>query len=402
MKRQPFRRLAMSYTVNEVGDWLGMVALAVLVFDQTGSVMAVTALFLSTKFVPALIAPVLVTRSERPHPSRSLPLIYVLEAIAFAALALLAVNFSLILVLLIAIVDGALSLTGRALTRAVVASLLRPAGELRSGNAILNVAFTGGAALGPGIAGLVVAAFSVQAALLLNAVSFLIVAGLLFATPGLPRPDTDPGHLADRLRAGLSYITSHRTLRALMGAQAVAFVFFAAVIPVEVVYAKETLMAGDSGYGILLASWGVGMVLGSLTFAALRGGRLGVLLAVSTIAVGIAYLGLAAAPTLLVACIASIVGGTGNGIQWVSAVSAVQELTRDSMQARVMGVLESVSAAMPGLGFLAGGLIAATFAPRAAFLFAGAGAIAVVLVAIPLLKRYWVGEGYGPEPRTEP
>lgn len=402
MRRQPFRRLAISYTVNEIGDWLGMVALAVLVFDQTGSVLAVTALFLSTRFVPALIAPVLVTRAERPRPSRSLPALYALEAGAFVGLALLATNFSLVLVLMIAVIDGALSLTGRALTRAVVAGLLAPAGELRSGNAILNVAFTGGAALGPGIAGLVVATFSVQAALLLNAASFLIVAALLFATPGLPRPHTDPGHLVTRLRAGLSYVARHRALRALMGAQAVAFVFFAAVIPVEVVYAKETLNAGDSGYGILLASWGVGMVLGSLTFAALRRGRLAVLLAISTIAVGIAYLGMAAAPTLLIACLASIVGGTGNGVQWVSAVSAVQELTRDSMQARVMGVLESVSAAMPGLGFLAGGLVAASFDPRAAFFFAGAGAIAVVFIAVPLLKRYWVGEGYGPEPRTDP
>ena len=49
-------------------------------------------------------------------------------------------------------------------------------------------------------------------------------------------------------------------LRRLLGAQALAFVFFAVVIPIEVVFAKETLDAGDAGYGALLASWGVGMV----------------------------------------------------------------------------------------------------------------------------------------------
>ena len=31
-----FRRLAISYAVNELGDWLGIVALSVLVFEQTG------------------------------------------------------------------------------------------------------------------------------------------------------------------------------------------------------------------------------------------------------------------------------------------------------------------------------------------------------------------------------
>ena len=40
--------------------------------------------------------------------------------------------------------------------------------------------------------------------------------------------------------------------------QALAFVFFTLVLPIEIVYAKETLDAGDSGYGALLSSWGVG------------------------------------------------------------------------------------------------------------------------------------------------
>lgn len=401
MRRQPFRRLAASYLVNEVGDLLGVVALAVLVFDQTSSVMATTALFLSTKFLPALMAPVLVTRAERYHPRRSLPAIYLLEALVFAGLALLATNFSLVLILMLAVIDGALALTGRSLTRAVVSSLLRPAGELRSGNAILNVAFTGGSALGPGIAGLVVAAFSVQAALLLNAASFLLVAILLYTTRGLPRPELDPGRMRDRLRRGFAYLVQSPALRGLITAQAVAFVFFAAVIPIEVVYAKETLDAGDSGYGVLLASWGAGMVLGSLAFAALRARRLGVLLAISTAAVGLAYLGMAAAPGIVIACAAAVLGGTGNGIQWVSVISAVQELTRESMQARVLSVLESAGAAMPGLGFLAGGLIASAFDPRATFLFAGLGVIAVIAVAAPTLRLAWAREGYWPEPRTE-
>lgn len=402
LKRQPFRRLALSYTVNEIGDWLGLVALAVLVFDQTGSVMATTALFLSTKFLPAVMAPVLVTRVEKLRPNRSLPAIYALEAASFAVLALLAVNFSLVPVLVVAVLDGALALTGRSLTRAIVASLLGPSGELRSGNAILNVAFTGGSALGPGLAGLVVAAFSVQAALLLNAASFLVVAVLLFTTSRFPQPEVDPGRLRDRLKAGFAYVGRHSPLRGLIGAQALAFIFFAAVIPVEVVYAKETLAAGDSGYGIMLASWGVGMVLGSLAFAAMRSWRLGYLLALSTIAVGIGYLGLAAAPALIFACLASVLGGAGNGIQWVSMISAVQELTRESMQARVMSVLESSSAAMPGVGFLAGGLIASIFQPRAAFLFAGLGVLVVVAFAAPILRRSWQLEGYSAEPRTEP
>ena len=80
------------------------------------------------------------------------------------------------------------------------------------------------------------------------------------------------------------------------------------------------------------------MVLGSLVFAALRQAPLPCLLFFSTIAVGAGYLGLAAAPTLALACAASVLGGAGNGVQWVAAISAVQELTAQAMQARVMSV----------------------------------------------------------------
>lgn len=401
LRRPLFRRLALTYGVNELGDWMGIVALSVLVFDRTGSAMATAGLFLGTRFLPALIAPILVAKVEQPPPRFALPVIYCGEAAAFGALALLAGddNFFLAGVVVLATIDGALALTGRALTRAVVAALLEPAGELRSGNAVLNVAFTGSAALGPGIAGLLVAGFGVQSALLLDAASFYAIAWILLTAGPLPQAEPDPGRVRERVRAGIAYIREKPTLRRLLIAQGAAFVFFAAVIPIEVIYSKQTLGTGDSGYGLLLASWGVGMVVGSVVFAAVRRAPLPVLLLFSTLAVGAGYLGLAAAPTLALACAASVLGGAGNGVQWVSVISAVQELTAQAMQARVVSVLESIGAAMPGVGYLIGGLIATGASPRATFLFAGIGVIAIVLIAAPIMGGKWPAaeEKTGPE-----
>jgi MFS family permease len=392
LRRPLFRRLAASYAVNELGDWMGIIALSVLVFDRTESALATAALFLGTRFLPALFAPVLVAHAEKPPPRFALPVIYCGEAAAFAGLALLAGNFALAPVVALAAVDGALALAGRALTRAVVATDLEPSGELRAGNALLNVAFTGGAAIGPALAGLVVAGFGVQTALLLDAVSFYVVAWILFRAGTMPQAEPEPGRMRDRVRAGLAYIRGQTLLRRVLTAQGAAFVFFAAVLPVEVVYVKETLGSTDTGYGLMLASWGAGMVLGSLLFAVVRQASLAYLLLVSTLAVGAGYLGLAVAPTLAVACIASVLGGAGNGVQWVTAISAVQELTEETMQARVMSVLESIGAAMPGVGFAVGGVIAALVSPRMTFLVAGCGVIAIVVVMAPLLKGKW-GEG---------
>lgn len=389
LQRPLFRRLATTYAVNELGDWMGIVALSVLVFDRTGSALATTALFLGTRFLPALLAPLLVTRGERPPPRYALPVIYCGEAAAFGGLAFFADHFSLAAVIAIAALDGALALTGRALTRAVVAALLGEGDELRAGNALLNVAFTGGAAVGPALAGLVVAGFGAETALLLDAVSFYAIAWILFTAGALPRAEPEPGRMRDRVRAGVAYLRDQRLLRRLLTAQGAAFVFFAAVIPVEVIYAKETLGAGDSGYGLMLASWGAGMVLGGLLFAAARRAPLIKLLFLSTLAVGAGYLGLASAPTLAAACVASVLGGAGNGIQWVAMISAVQELTVPEMQARVMSVLESIGAAMPGVGFVLGGAIATVASPRVTFLVAGTGVFAIVAFVAPGLSREW-------------
>ena len=396
LRRPPFRRLALSYAVNELGDWMGIVALSVLVFELTDSALATAVLFLGTGFLPALLTPILVARVERPPPRFVLPTIYAGEAAAFGGLALLSDHFSLAAVVAVATIDGTLALTARALTRAVAAAMLQEEGELRAGNAVLNIAFTGGAAVGPAIAGATVAAFGVQSALLLDAVSFYAIAWILFSGGPLPQAAVEPGHLRERLRAGLEYIRGHATLRRLLTAQAGAFVFFAAVIPVEVIYAKETLDAGDTGYGLLLGSWGAGMVAGSIVFATLRRAPLPALLLFSTLAVGAGYLFMAAAPTLALACAAAALGGGGNGVQWVAFVSAVQDQTTASMQARVMSVLESIGAAMPGIGFLLGGVVATTVSTRATFLMAGIGVVAIAAVAAPLLGTKWA-EGTPPK-----
>src|SRR6476661_3310441 len=188
LRRPVFRRLAVTYALNELGDWMGIVALAVLVFDQTDSALAVAGLFLGTRFLPALLAPIVVARLERPPPRFVLPAVYAGEAAAFGGLALLAGNFTLAGVIAVATVDGTLALTGRSLTRAVVAALLEPAGELRAGNA-----------------GLVVAQFGVQTALLLDAASFYAVAWILLSAGQLPRVEPEPGDLRARVRAGIAY-----------------------------------------------------------------------------------------------------------------------------------------------------------------------------------------------------
>jgi hypothetical protein len=179
-------------------------------------------------------------------------------------------------------------------------------------------------------------------------------------------------------------------VRLLLIGQAFALVLFTLVVPIEVIYAKESLGTTDAGFGILLASWGAGIVVGSLVYLLIKQRSPLTLIVVSTALIGAAYLGMATADTLLVACLISIVGGAGNGMQWISVVTTLQEMTPPDYQARIVGLLESLGAAMPGVGYLLGGALVALGSPRTAYAVAGVGVLMLVLVALivrPSLDR---------------
>jgi MFS family permease len=390
----PFTRLLSSYTLNELGDSVGVVALAILVYDRTHAVPATAAFFIVAKFLPALLAPALTARLDQVALRRSLPSIYVLEALVFAALALLAHgDFFLALVLALGLVDGTLAITARGLTRGAVGALLGPAELLKEGNALMNMGFALASVGGAALAGLIVTELGLATALLADAASFLAIAVVLGVTPGLPRMQADAERepWAARLRAGLSFARSQLPVRLLLGGQAIALVLFTLVIPIEVVYAKASLGTTDAGFGVLLASWGAGIVVGSLIYLGVRNRAVLVLILVSTAAIGIGYLGMASAGTLLLACAFSVLGGAGNGVQWISVMTALQELTPRDFQARITGLLESLGAAMPGLGYLLGGVLASLGSPRTAYAVAGAGVLALVLVALAGRSRLQSG-----------
>ena len=151
-------------------------------------------------------------------------------------------------------------------------------------------------------------------------------------------------------------------------------------MPIEIVYAAETLETDEIGYGVLLSAWGAGIVLGSLLFLRVRRRPVSALILLSTLAIGAAYLGMAVSRELWMACAFSVVGGLGNGVQWVSVMTALQESTPDHLQARITGLLESLTSATTGVGFLLGGIITTIASPPVAFAVSGIGV--VVLVAI--------------------
>ena len=382
-----YRRLLAGYTINQLGDRIGVVALAILVYAETRDPLATTALFLAAEFAPALLSPALTARVDRYALRRSLPALYLAEAFLYVALAVVASSaFSLATVLGLALVDGVLALTARGLLRSAVSGVLRGPGLLREGNGLLNLGFAlagvGGAAAGGGLVDLA----GISTALLVNAGTFTAIAALLLTARGLPVPEHADEPARGRVRQALDWIRRHRVARALFAGQGAALVLFTLIVPIEVVYAAETLRTDEAGYGVLLAAWGAGALLGSFVFLNVTHRPAHELILGSTLAIGIAYAGMGATTELWVACALSVLGGAGNGVQWVAVMTRLQEATPERLQARVAGLLESLGSAMTGVGFLVGGILTAVTTPATAFAVAGAGLIALVAAGALALR----------------
>lgn len=435
--------MLLAYSVNELGTWFGYVALAVGVFDSTGSALATAGLFIARGLLPALLAPVLVARVERSRQRNALGVLYLAEAALTLGLAALLWHFWLPGVLALVALDGAVAVAATALLRATAAEIAAeeeqhelgggadtpPVGALlgeapspdgwtlrgpapdptnvkpaeshdrtqrspatgageaaqRQANAALNVSFMFAFAVGPALGGVLVHAVGGALALVLDAITFALCGLLLRHLRSASEGEEES--IKAHLQGAWRYVQEMPPLRTLLLTEAVAIVFFASVEPVEVVYAKSTLSAGTVGLGVLLAVWGAGAALGAVVFARAAKRPLGSMLTAGTLLVGLGYLGFAAAPTLALACVAALFGGVGNGVQWPALISAVQRATPERMHARLMSAVGSMNALCPTIGFALGGVLAAAASTRVAMLVAGAVATIATLAFARLAMR---------------
>ncbi|WP_249010016.1 MFS transporter [Conexibacter sp. DBS9H8] len=381
-----FRRLVLAYALNEFAWSVGNFALSLLVYRRTGNALASTGFFLTSQFLPAFITPSVVAWADRFDPRRVLAVLYALQACLFLTLAAAPSHFYLAPILALVLVGGSLGLAARPILRATTARLVTPGGFLRDSNAVINVAFGFSILLGPIIGSALVLASGTTLAVLVDAAIFGTISLALAAAHGLSATLPERRGPRLRVRAALEQANRHVAVRRILTFQAVAWTIFSMTLPLEVVLAQHVLHAGAAGYGALLSAWGSGAIVGSALYARWRALPGWLLIAFGSSAIGVGFLLMAVAPSIVLAVVGAVIGGVGNGIEPVAERTALQEQVEDGWMTLTLSLNESIFQAFPGPGFLLGGLLATLTGARLAFLVAGVGAVSVALLA-PLLLR---------------
>lgn len=272
--------------------------------------------------------------------------------------------------------------------RLVDRPVLRPAVALNSVG--INIS----RAIGPALAGVIIAGVGIWAPFLLNTLSYVgVIAALLWwHPPAGPTRALPPEHLAGALRAGLRYVRASAAMRATLARAVAFFVFASAYWAMLPLIARDLLGGGPGLYGTLLGCVGAGAVAGALLLPRLNT-RLGPdrLVAAGTIGTAATLVAFALVRDLYAATIMSTVAGAS----WIAVLSSLnvsaQTALPDWVRARGLSVFVTVFFGSMSLGSLVWGQAASMFGMPTALLAAAAGA----MLALPLASRWKLGQGEG-------
>jgi predicted MFS family arabinose efflux permease len=272
LRHRDFRVFFAGQAVSLVGSWMQQVAQAWLVLSLTNSPLRL-GLVGSLNFLPILLFAIVGGAvADRLPKRRLLVLTQSLLACQTLTLALLIVTGHVRYwhVCVMALVWGIANTIDLPVRQAFVVELAGR-GDVTSAVALNSAAFNVARILGPAAAGLLIARAGVAPAYFINAGAFMVVLATLAAvrTRGLP-PPRGATTMAEEIREGLAHAARTPRILVVLGVLFVVSITvfnFSVYVPL---FARQVLGLGPEGFGLLMASVGLGAVGGAISLGALR------------------------------------------------------------------------------------------------------------------------------------
>lgn len=351
-----FRLLWIGAFLSSIGTWIQDVALSWLIHVQTGDPFFL-GLRRFAQDVPLLalmlIGGAFADRVDRRHILLSSQVIQMGLAVALTVLYFTG-DLGIPAIMIVAFLAGLTQSQSAPTYQAVLPSLV-PREQIPNAVALNSLQFNTSRAIGPVVAGLLLAQVGIGACFVVNAASFVVVILVLW-TIRFPSPkQAGAENLVETLRIGVRHVVEDpmlRTFTLLVGVT--SFLGFPLVTFLPTL-AGDVLGTGATGYSLLLTSMGVGAIIGAVTTAQ-RGnvpgrGRL----ALTHLAVfALVTIGAVLSRSQWVSMAFLVASGHTLTTALSTVSSLVQEHTPDELRGRVMSIF--------GLAFRGGCPSAASWA----------------------------------------
>jgi MFS family permease len=376
-----FRAFWLSQTISLTGTWMQNLALPWLAYTLTGSPFLL-GLIGAVQFLPtllfSLVAGAVVDRQVKVKVVLASQLILMLGSTLLALLVFTHLA-SYAMLLGVALMLGIANLVDFPARQAMVGELVGTE-HLMNAVALNSSLFNAARIVGPALAGLVMGARGIGWCFALNAASFIpsIIVLLRLPVKSKALETTDSPNLWQASKDGVSYVLTNKPLRNILLAVGIMSVFgfnFSVLLPVLV---KQQLGLGETAYGLLMSSMGIGSFVAAFTIAARsnRGPRTAILV-IAPLATGLLFLGLAVAPLFALLAGLMVLVGFSNVAFFTTANSFLQVHADPVYRGRVTAFYSLLFGGMTPLGSLLAGTLVELGGPRLGFAVTGS----VLLVA---------------------
>jgi MFS family permease len=368
------RLLAGAIAVSAVGDWVAIIALGFRANDMwKGGVALLLICLWSPLAALAGHVGILVDRVE----TRTLAIWSGVFQAAVAAV--LAFAGSLPEILALAILLGIGVAISSAAEFALV-PLLAASRSVGRANGLVESMRGLGFVAGPAIGGLVAGGAGTRWAMLADAATVLVIAGVLATLPVRRRVQHAEEH-KPRARDGVKLLFSERVLAITLGTGAVGLVFMSASIPGDFAYATDSLHVGRLAFGIVLTMWAVGMIVASNVLPQ----RVPVAMIASATLAGAAVQGLAkfVAPfwqLYAVMLVCWTIGGAGHGVKNTGFRTLIHQRVEPDRHGRAFAAFNGLRNTAELAALAGGAVLVSTLGGRGTLWIAG-GVSAVAAVA---------------------
>jgi MFS family permease len=406
-------RLLAGEFISGIGDWLYLVALLVVVYQESSDPVLLGVVG-AARIIPYVVlsvpAGIIVDRYDR----RLVLLVTdVARGLIMVGLTIIvATDGPLWAVVALAILATCFSCFFSPAIGAYLPAMVRDERELGPANSLFATLSELSFILGPAIAGIIIAAADLTLAFALNAVTFAIIAVTLATLPSSnPRAakaaaaravDAGPDEVADPERvepadvpaddgAASRLLALRRPLFGMLFLDTVAGFMFGGLSIITVMIAVDQLGVGEAGTGYLNAAVGIGGVLGAIGSGAIIARRnlapawfIGVLGLVG----GFILLGFSTA--LASALLAMAIIAAGSLVADIVSTTIFQRIVPDELRGRVLGGMQMLQTGTYAAGSLVMPIAFAALGPQVILPLGALVMFGAALVSLSILRPYFL------------
>ena len=389
LRHRNFRIFFYGQTISLTGTWIQQIALSWMVYRMTGSAFLLGLVAFSSQIATFFLAPFAGVIADRHHRHRLLLLTQAAAMVQAFILTALVLTHSIVVwhIIALSFLMGLINAFDLPVRQAFIVDMINEREDL--GNAIaLNSSMVNAARLiGPSIGGFLIAVTGEGLCFFLNALSYVaVIVSLLIMK--IPRKEKSTVHqpMWRRLKEGFQYTFSFmpiRTIIVLLGVASFVGGGSQALMPV---FARDVFHGGSQTLGFLMASTGLGALLGAI-FLASRKTVLGLAKIISgaCFLFGAALIGFALIPSLWFSLPLLLLSGFGMMVHMAASNMVLQSMVEEDKRGRVMSFYTMSLIGMSSFGCLIAGSMAHRFG-AASVLVVGGGCVLVagILFAVSL------------------